>query len=143
MKKYLFILFTILFVACSNQPQPINYGTDECAECKMTIMDKKFGAELISAKGKVFKFDDWVCMIGFIKNGGIAENEINKRLVLNYQTENSFIDAEKAVYYVTEDLHSPMNGNAAAFQTMKAAQKFQDNKPGVIMEWSKLYETLR
>ena len=33
--------------------------------CKMTLVDKKFGAEVVTKKGKVYKFDDLNCMIKF------------------------------------------------------------------------------
>jgi len=56
-----------LLTACSHEPDPIRYGKDACAHCKMTIMDKRFSAELITAKGKVFKFDAAECMAGFLK----------------------------------------------------------------------------
>ncbi|MCX8489678.1 MAG: hypothetical protein ORN54_01270 [Cyclobacteriaceae bacterium] len=41
----------LLFISCSTEPEPLVYGTDICHFCKMTLMDKKFGAELVTKKG--------------------------------------------------------------------------------------------
>ena len=141
----IFVLFFVLttFTACSQQPKPLKYGKDECSACKMTLLDKKFGAEIITNKGKIYKFDDLVCMVGFLKGNESITKEISKKLVTDYQKENSFIDAEKAFYFTSEDLHSPMNGNAAAFLTKEEALKFQNGKQGVIMDWSGVYTKLK
>ena len=48
----------LLLNGCSKGPKPIDYGNDGCHFCKMTIVDKIHGSELITEKGKVFKFDD-------------------------------------------------------------------------------------
>ncbi|MFL5807903.1 MAG: hypothetical protein ACJ749_00200, partial [Flavisolibacter sp.] len=49
--------------SCSTKPQPFAYGKDVCDDCSMTIMDPKFGGEIITKKGKVFKFDDAHCLV--------------------------------------------------------------------------------
>lgn len=139
-----FFMICILFLeACNQGPQPISYGKDDCAACKMTIIDKKFGAEIISIKGKVFKFDDIICMIEFLNSGIITENQISKKLVIDFQNENSFIEVEQATFYVSNELHSPMNGNAAAFINKEAAIKYQDGKQGLIMDWNQVYNKLK
>ena len=143
MKKLLLIFVAITFSACSQQPQPINYGKEECSACKMTIMDKRFGAEIISSKGKIYKFDDLICMVEFLNNNTIAGNEISRKLVIDYEKENNLLDAEQATYYVGDDVHSPMNGNAAAFLNKNDAQKFQAGKQGVVMEWNEVLIKLK
>ena len=45
--------------------EEINYGVDACAYCKMNIVDPKFGAELITKKGRVYKFDAIECMVNY------------------------------------------------------------------------------
>ena len=41
------------FTSCSAGPEPIRYGQDNCHHCKMTLTDKRFGAEIVTQKGKV------------------------------------------------------------------------------------------
>jgi copper chaperone NosL len=50
MKMISIILITVLFLSCSNDPQPLQYGKDACYACKMTLVDKKFGAEIVTKK---------------------------------------------------------------------------------------------
>ncbi|MEO8147243.1 MAG: nitrous oxide reductase accessory protein NosL [Bacteroidia bacterium] len=143
MKNLLYILILSFFLSCSsNKPQPIKYGSEDCSGCKMTIVDEKFGAELITVKGKVYKFDDVSCMILFLKNENITDADINQKLVIDYSVKNKFIDVTRATYYVGEDVHSPMNGNAAAFANKQDAINFQNGKQGFIMEWSEVYNKL-
>lgn len=138
------VLFACLFmVSCSAQPEPFKYGKDNCHTCKMGIMDAKFGAELVTKKGKVYKFDDVVCMVRFIKSGAVAENEIKQQLLINYQKENDFLEADKAFFYVSPDVKSPMGSDAAAFATKDAAEKFKAGKGGKIMNWKEVYEAIQ
>ena len=46
-----------LISSCSRSPEPIDYGTEECALCKMLITDQKYGSEIITEKGKNYKLD--------------------------------------------------------------------------------------
>ncbi len=135
-----FFLLILLFWSCSTGPQPIVAGKDQCQGCKMVVVDERFGTEIISKKNKVFKFDDIACMIDFMKSGAIEKTEINMILLVNYNDKNNFINAEQVVFLSSADLHSPMNGNAAAFASNEEALKLQAEKGGEITEWQKLYD---
>ncbi len=65
-----FITLTLLISSCGSKPEPINYGHDECEFCRMQISDNRYGAELVTDKGKVYKFDSIECLIEFamVKN---------------------------------------------------------------------------
>ena len=65
MRILAWLLGLIFISACTVEPQPIQYGRDNCAFCKMTIVDGRYGSELVSSKGKVFKFDAVECLINF------------------------------------------------------------------------------
>ena len=52
------LLAFFVLTGCNPKPEKIAIGKDACAECKMTIMDPKFGGEIVSKKGKVFKNRD-------------------------------------------------------------------------------------
>ena len=73
----IFITFIFLF-SCSKDSEPINYGTDQCDHCRMTIMDKKFGAEILTKKGKAVKFDALECMINYLLENNINESDVDK-----------------------------------------------------------------
>lgn len=60
-------LFVLLsFSSCSQTVEPIKIGVENCNYCQMTIMKNTNGSEIITNKGKIFKFDDHGCMRDFI-----------------------------------------------------------------------------
>ena len=131
------LLFSI--ISCSTKPEPFSYGKDVCTFCKMGIADQKFGGEVITKKGKLYKFDDVVCMIQFLKSGSVKEEDISKKLVINFQKQNDFIDVNKAFFFVSPELKSPMGGNAGAFISQSEADKINTGGQGKIMTWNDLY----
>jgi copper chaperone NosL len=135
-------MVTIFLTSCSVQPEPFKYGTDICYTCKMGIADVKFGSELVTKKGKVYKFDDLGCMIRFIKSGTIEQKDIARTVVINYEKKNDFTDVNKAVFVVSEEIRSPMNFNTAAFADKEAAGKFLTGSKGNIMTWNEIYNRI-
>ena len=143
MNRLVWLPTLLLFFSCNESPPAILYGHEACTTCKMTIMDERFGAEIISTKGKVFKFDDVICMVEFMASEKIKERDIHKKLVTDYRNKNHFLDAEKAVYLISDELHSPMNGNAGAFEDNQEALHLQHETQGVIMDWKQVYNQLK
>lgn len=124
---------------CSSQPEPFRYGTDVCYLCKMGIADPKFGSELITKKGKVYKFDDIGCMVQFMKSGGVEQKDISRTVVINYEKQNEFIDTDKAVFAASPLTKSPMGFNLSAFTGKEAASKYTGGSTGKILSWNELY----
>ena len=126
--------FVFLLSSCGNQgPEPISLNKEACNFCKMNISDGRFGAEIITKKGRVYKFDDIVCMNGFIEANN--KNEIKSYYVSDYNKENFLIDATTAFYVQHESLRSPMAGNVAAFSTEDNADKFAKEKNTTYANW--------
>lgn len=131
------IIFLMVFMlaSCSIDPEPLNYGKDQCDHCRMTIMDNKFGAEIITKKGKIYKFDAAECMINFVKQGKINEDEISKYVVIDASKPGQFTDAKTATYLVSENFPSPMGADLSAYENKTDAENFQKNYQGVIKTW--------
>lgn len=132
------VILLFMLSSCSAQPEPFKYGTDVCHTCKMGIIDPKYGSELITSKGKIYKFDDVICMNRFLKSGTISESDIKQTVVINYEKQNDFIDIKKAFFVLSPELRSPMGGNAAAFATKEAAQKVSEANKGQSVDWAQL-----
>ncbi|GAB4030229.1 nitrous oxide reductase accessory protein NosL [Spirosoma gilvum] len=109
------LLFGVLMQGCSIEPDPIRYGQDACHHCKMTIVDQKFAAEFVTAKGKAYKFDDVACLAHYLAENKLADNELALVLVNAYAKPGTLIDARTAVFVQSDAIHSPMIGNTAAF----------------------------
>ena len=105
-------------------------------------MDAKFGGEIITKKGRVYKFDDAHCLANFIKSNTVKKEEISQTAFINYEKPNTFLNAESAFFVVSPQLKSPMNSNAAAFANEQAAQKNAEATNGVVENWTKLSASL-
>lgn len=136
-------LAALLIVGCNPQQEKISIGKDNCEECKMTIMDPKYGCEIVTKKGKVFKFDDLGCMAGFMKRRGVEMSDIHQTLSVNFNNSSEFINVTQAEFVVSSELKTPMGGNAAAFkEASEAKKKSEELKGSKITNWATLYNIL-
>lgn len=137
----IFLLLSLLF-SCSVSPEPLNYGKDSCYTCKMTLVDKKFGAEVVTMKGKIYKFDDLNCMISFYNSGDVSEENIAESLVIDFAHPEKLIDAQTAVYVQSSEIKTPMVSQVAAFSSMEIMEPFNKEWQGKIMDWNELVSML-
>jgi copper chaperone NosL len=128
----------ILMFSCSTEPEPIRYGKDTCHHCKMTLMDNKFGAEIVTSKGKIFKFDDTNCLISFISSGQVKETDIAHCLITDFASPGVLIDAKSALYIKSEQIKSPMASNIAAFNNKTTQQSHLNSWNGEELTWKDL-----
>ena len=143
MKLILLVLCTLIFVSCETGPQPIVVGKDECYFCKMPVADPKFGAEIVTEKGKIYKFDDIGCMLNFMNNGLGADEKAEKILAVDYYNNFGLLDVKNAVFLKSPNLHSPMNSGIAAFDSQGEAENLRKEFPAEILTWQQLLRTLK
>ena len=104
----------------------------------MSIADNRFGAEIVTKKGKVFKFDDMHCLLGFKKANTINNNDIKETWFVNFEEPHNFIDAPQAFLLHSNELHSPMNGNVAAFIDENKLKESIQKLKGEVVTWTTL-----
>ncbi|MBK9271350.1 MAG: nitrous oxide reductase accessory protein NosL [Saprospiraceae bacterium] len=110
-------MLILFLVSCSVDPEPIQYGSDLCQTCKMGIMEKGFAAEIVTKKGKVYKFDDVGCQLLFLKSGAIKQEDCAHILVIKHGTEQDFVDVKNAIFLTGAKIKSPMNFNLACYHS--------------------------
>lgn len=132
------LLMLLSLWSCSVEPTPLVYGKDACHTCKMTLMDKKFGAEVVTTKGKVYKFDDVNCMVGFLNSGSIEEREVAYRMIIDFSNPEKMIDAKDAFYLKSDKIRSPMASEVAAFSTKNALEVSNKEWQGIVLSWGEL-----
>ena len=132
------ICLLINLASCDTGPQPIKTGTDNCYFCKMTVSDNRFGAEILTAKGKVYKFDDTHCLLSFLKMKEMNSSDIKNIYLTNFCDDHRLVNVKTALLLQTEALHGPMNGNVAAFDNADSLQKMQQQFHGNIISWNEL-----
>lgn len=117
----------------TKKAEPIALNKDACTYCKMSISDGKFGAEIITKKGRVYKFDDIVCMNGYLNENDTKE--VQSFFIADYAKDNHLIDASTAVFVQHESFKSPMGGNIAAFESKTEAEKIATVHKTTTLNW--------
>lgn len=137
--KFLFlIILLVTLLSCKPEPEALNYGNDSCHTCKMTLMDKRFGAEIVTTKGKVYKFDDVNCMMTFLNSKNIEDREVAFRLVVDYAQPASLTDAGHAFYLKSPEIKSPMASQVAAFSSKTSMDDANEQWKGIYLTWGEL-----
>lgn len=135
-KKFIDISFLFIFLSCQKSPEPINYYNEECSLCQMTISDPKYGAELITQKGKIYKFDSIECLITFLHN--FKSEEVNSTWVTDFSQPQKFIKSEKAIFLKSDELESPMGLNVCAFESKDSLNTIKEKLGGEVLSWNDL-----
>ena len=132
-------LSAIIAGGCAMAPQPIDYGKDQCALCVMAITDQRFGAELITTKGKAYKFDSIECLANYVIN---EKPDYESLWVTDYERPGTLVSADDALFVHSDKLRSPMGGNIAAFKNASFDELKQQYHTDV-MHWTDVVELLR
>jgi copper chaperone NosL len=144
MKAKLIILVSILFcTACSINPEPLKPGKDQCHACKMPVADIKYGAEIVTNKGKVYKFDDIICLLQFYDSETLKEPEIHSIWVSDFEGTKGLIDVNTSCFLLSEQLQTPMNSQAVAFADCTRAELFLNTFPGKLVSWQELIQRFK
>lgn len=126
---------TLLLGSCSKEPKPIEFGVDNCDHCMMNISDTRYGAELVTQKGKIYKFDDMYCMKAFLQDGNIAENQIHSLWLVDFEATEQLIPAKESFLLHNPILKSPMGSDMAAFTDKETLEQYHSEYSGTTLLW--------
>jgi copper chaperone NosL len=125
--------------SCNAGPEPLKIGVDHCTFCKMTLSDNRFGAEIITKKGRVFKFDDAHCVLAYLKKE-VDEKDVASTYFATFDGDHSLVEANKALFLKSDQLQSPMGGNIAAFDNKTSLENASRQFKGSVVSWKELTE---
>lgn len=137
--KQLLLSLTLPFIllACTPEPQPIAYGTDKCEFCRMTIVDMQHAAEVVTSKGRAYKFDAIECQIQYLQAN--EATEFAYVLVNDYsKTTGELAPAAACTFLISPNISSPMGANLSAFTDAATAHQFQQTKDGQLYSWEEV-----
>ncbi len=143
LKIIFFLLVIFIVTSCSSGPEVIKYGEENCGFCKMTIMDKKFGTELVSQKGKIFKFDDAACMVKYMKVSDLDDSNFKFIVFNGVDAPGELLGVEEATFVYSGEMRSPMLGNVGAFKDPKKANAYiKSDTSAQMMSWEEVKSKL-
>lgn len=137
MKKLVTSLCILLLVGCKIEPQKIDYGKDICNFCKMTIVEEKHAAEIVTKKGRAYKYDAIECLIN--ETNELDKSKIALFLVTDYTQPKVLINANEATFLVSKDIKSPMGAYLSAFSNKLDAKKYK----GKIYNWNEIQKRFK
>lgn len=135
---WIFAPMLLLFEGCSSGPEPIRIGEDQCAFCKMTITDQRFASEIVTEKGRVYKFDDLNCAKHYVQANHAHVGDSVQIFVSDFLPPHDLMDHRRAVYYTSSEFKSPMRGNVAAFKDNQASETIHGEMPGWFVNWQEV-----
>jgi copper chaperone NosL len=101
----------------------------------MTISDKRFGAEILTKKGKTYKFDDAGCAISFLEAQPEIKQSLKEIFFADFSEPHSLIPSGSAYVLKSEVLKAPMGGMYSAFNSMDNLNKVKQEYPGTVTNW--------
>lgn len=129
-------LFTVM--GCEIEAEQINYGSDVCNFCKMTIVDQQHASQYVTSKGKQFKFDAIECMLNEFSEK--STNNAELILVADYNSPGSMVYAQSSTYIICQEIKSPMGAFLSALPDENSAKELLQEKGGKIYSWTTIKE---
>jgi copper chaperone NosL len=124
-----------LLAACARGPRPIAYGSDACAYCRMVISDQRYGAELMTAKGKVHTFDSIECLASYSLQRRPA-GSADSAWVTDFEHPGTLVPAAAAWYLRAPGPSSPMGKGLTAFAPTADTARLRRSFGGEPMRWA-------
>jgi copper chaperone NosL len=132
------MLISVFVFSCNSGPSELVLGKDNCAFCKMTISDSRFGAEIVTDKGKIIKFDDPQCAISFLHSGNEHPIVLREIYFTNFCDPHELIPSGKTIFLKSESLKAPMGGVFSCFESQDSLTKVMNEYPGSIKSWNQI-----
>jgi len=139
-KSIIGLTILLLTISCKVEPQPIEYGKDQCSFCVMNIVDKTHAAQYVTKKGKQFKFDAIECLVNDLSKKN--EDDLAIILVADYSEPGKMIDAKTATYLISPKIKSPMGANLSAVSSKEKATELHQKFSGELYTWETLKKRL-
>ncbi len=122
MKGAVLLALGVLTLGCGDPHAiPIVWGEDTCEVCHMPIADPRYAAELVTATGKVYRFDDVGCLADFVRTDQVPKEQIHSLWAMDFLAPDSLYRLDGLVFLLSDQLHTPMNHGVVALRSGPAA----------------------
>lgn len=101
-------------------PEPIRYGRDACARCRMLLSEPGFAGEIRDARGALTRYDDVGCLVRALRETRIQTPEA---WIEDHQA-GQLVPLLTATLVAGERVRTPMGYGIVAFADAQAARAF-------------------
>jgi copper chaperone NosL len=137
----------VSFAACgapAMSAEPAAAAAEEpCAYCDGLIADDRFGGELVTRSGDVYRFMSTECLAGFVVSGAVARDDIRSVRVVDYDHGKRLIDAETALFVRSDTRESPTGLNILAAEREVVAHNLHFFFGGTRLSWPAVLDLVR
>lgn len=127
----------------SSGPEAIHFGQDQCDYCRMTIVDKSFASELVTAKGKAYKFDSIECLAAYHLKESIKAADVRGNWVATVDRPGELKPLEEVHLVFSEKIHSPMGVGLSAHLTKESADASIQANAGAAYSWEQVMALIK
>lgn len=121
-------------------PPSVRYGDSICAECGMIVSDERFATSTViegDRGDEPLIFDDFNCQMIFeSKHGDLV---VVDRWSHDYNSRE-WLTMSQAWFVKSDQLHTPMASNIAAFSTKDQAESIADPLGGEVVDFQTLWK---
>lgn len=117
-------------------PEPIAYGRDVCAHCRMHLGRPGFAGELRDAHGTIEKFDDVGCLLHAL----LAAHVETPEAWVEDHAGDGFVPLVSAYLVRSARVATPMGYGVVAFRAEAAARAFAAANQGEVVRLETLLQ---
>ena len=130
-----FFLALFFTVSCTSRPDNIDLQSDHCTNCHMQITDARFAAEILTEKGRVYKFDSLDCLHAYLQKNKV---DVHKIYVADYVHPENWIDSDEAHFLSASQVPGPMGPMIVASRDDKVLETLRQKFSGRVSNWKNL-----
>jgi len=109
----------------------------------MLISDQRYGGELLTDKGKPYKFDSIECMAAYILKKKEGSENIQSLWTIDFNEPEKFIAARQSWYLKSDSLKSPMGLNLSSYKNQSGVQLAQNLHKGDVVRWQEVKDVVQ
>ncbi|HSJ05080.1 MAG TPA: nitrous oxide reductase accessory protein NosL [Longimicrobiales bacterium] len=126
-------LSAVVLAACAAGPDPVHWGVEECARCRMVISDERFAGQVVDRRGNTYAFDAIECMAAFLNDGTVADADVHSVWIADGR--DGWVAAGDATFIHSPNIRSPMGGGLVAHADAGTARRLQEEVGGDVLTW--------
>lgn len=130
----LLLVLALVASACSSGARALIAGEDSCHYCRMAIDDPRFGAEVLTAKGRIETFDSIECLASYV--AALTPTDQPRGIwVSDFEHPNTWIAVSRARFLHKSRVQSPMGRELVAFDGARGADSLVAKYSGRAVDW--------